>query len=361
MSASPAKHKKRYSIVISTGVKELQANHLSLYCPDLKELIEPLQKGLSSNFKNTEIKIIEKCPDLSAFGNLSTKGICGSCRLAEVGGRPYLYNKKYQKKTVYQLPDIVKTCGLQQALVIGTAHASPNIIGGNGELAVNTKVPGPRHTRYCKIDKIEPHSQEQHDDNKKEEKKEEKKQEPTIGPVVGFYPSEEIGCTSNLFLSDGKCDEPVLYIKVSIKTGKLTLISAIREALKKVKGVNGKQQIGIGGIIKVLKGKINGYISPEFIDCDFNDENKIKTSRNFYEFGPNLIMFSTILTDDPSTDKKLNLTMQNTSFYSLEKHCNEGGVFSDSATNETIEYEAYFSLARYIYRVEDAFYNLQHK
>eukprot|EP01084_Bolivina_argentea_P016191 30319_1 len=348
-SASPrSQRRKRYSITISTGAKELQANHLALYTPDLKDVVPSLQKGLDANFKNVEIKVFDKCPDLSEWGNLTTKGICGSTRIAEVGGVPYLYAKKHQKRTKYQLPDIVKACGMQTGLVFGAAHASQSIIGKTGELAVNSKVPGPRHTRYCKIDKL---------DAQEEEKKD--AQQAKVGPCVNFYPSEEVGCTSNLFICDGGNDEPVLYIKVSQRTGKLNITNAIRTALAQIKGVGGATQIGVGGVIKVTKGKVKTSIAPDFVELDWTNAESIEKSRKYFEFGPNLIMFSTFLTDDPSENNKLHLTLEATNCYSLNAHCAEGGCFVESVSDDTIEYEGYFSLAKYIYRVEDAFYNLQ--
>eukprot|EP01083_Nonionella_stella_P007125 20575_1 len=186
MSApSKPRHRKRYSIIISTGAKDLQANHLALYTPDLKDVISEVQKGLELNFSTVECGVLDKCPDLSEWGNLSTKGICGSTRIADVGGLPYLYCKKYQKKTKYQLPDIVKACGLKKtaALVFGSAHASQSIIGKTGELCVNSKVPGSRHTRYIKIDKLE--NKENKENNENDEKNENNSQViPIYGPMV---------------------------------------------------------------------------------------------------------------------------------------------------------------------------------
>lgn len=68
---------------------------------------------------------------------------------------------------------------------------------------------------------------------------------------MNFYPSEEIGCSSSLFVCDGSNKEPVLRIKVSGRKGKLNITNTIRKALQTVKGVDGAAQMGMGGIIKV--------------------------------------------------------------------------------------------------------------
>ena len=90
-------------------------------------------------------------------------------------------------------------------------------------------------------------------DDKKEieatdENKEDKKSET---PQVKVYYSSSVGNKANLFLCDGKNDGPVIYIKVSVRTGGLNITNAIREALKKVKGVENAKQIGMGGIMRV--------------------------------------------------------------------------------------------------------------
>eukprot|EP01083_Nonionella_stella_P276408 939185_1 len=174
---------------------------------------------------------------------------------------------------------------------------------------------------------------------------------PIYGPMVNFYPSEEIGCKATMFICDGNNNESVLYIKVKGRKGKLNIIETIRQSLKRIKGVDKSAQIGVGGVIKVLKGKVNTHISPDFVQVDYNNKEAIEKTYKYYEFGPNLMMFTTFLTDDPSENGKLHLTLQSTNCYSLNPHCNEGGVFVESATDDIIEYEGYFNFAKYIYRV----------
>jgi len=52
MASSAKKHlgKKRYSIIINTGSKKLQANHVQLFMPKLKELIPIIEKELKKKF-----------------------------------------------------------------------------------------------------------------------------------------------------------------------------------------------------------------------------------------------------------------------------------------------------------------------
>ncbi len=110
---------------------------------------------------------------------------------------------------------------------------------------------------------------------------------------------------------------------------------------------------------QVTKGKVKVHIAPEFVELDVDDLEAIAASREYFEFGPDLIMLTTFLTDDPSENGRLHLRLVATNCYSLNKHSNEGGCFIESASDDDIEYEGYFSLAKYVYRVEDAFYNMQ--
>jgi len=157
--------KKRYSIIINTGSKKLQANHVQLFMPKLKELIPIIEKELKKNFEHVEINEVN-CPDLQQWCGLAEKGLCGSTRLADIGGVPYMLDPLHQH-TTYQIPDIVSTCGMEKALVIGAGAASPLVIGKNAELMANTFIPGPRHTRYAKVDK--PKNDEDKNDDDEED------------------------------------------------------------------------------------------------------------------------------------------------------------------------------------------------
>ena len=107
-------------------------------------------------------------------------------------------------------------------------------------------------------------------------------------------------------------------------------------------------------------------VSPKYEELDWNDNDAINKSKTIYDIGPDLVMFTTLLTNDPSEDNKFHLTLEATGCYHYtaknqnlySSHINQGGQFIESATDDIIEYEGYFSLAKYIYRIEDAYYNL---
>ena len=99
---------------------------------------------------------------------------------------------------------------------------------------------------------------------------------------------------------------------------------------------------------------------PEYVDIDYKDTEAIAKSRRTVEIGPKLLMFTNFITDDPSEDGKYHFTLESSICQGLEDHSlHDGGVFLESATNDIIEYEGYLALAKYIYRIEDAYHNIE--
>jgi hypothetical protein len=392
------KRRKRYSITITTPLHlELQANHVPLYTPALNDICAALSTTLSSNYTNVEV-CVKECPDLTEWGNLADHGISGNCKLAEVGGLPYLFTPRYQT-TTYEIPDVVTACGynLGQALVFGGGQAANNMLGKNGYVIVNTKIPsGPRHSQCAKANTVS----KEETDNKTEDSASSNAENsnsnsnsnnnsgsgssnskstsrssvhsPRISPskdtkIVASYPSDEHGCASNLFLCDGAVGE-VIHIKASVRTGELTIAQAIQTALQSVDGCGtDSQQIGVGCVIKVLNGQIRGSVQGNFVTCEDWQSKEAQQEINeswttYFECDPNVVMFSCILSGDPSSAntsaKDMHLTLNSTHFYSLTKNSNQAGKYECDLTPEIIEYEAYLSVAESIYRIEDAYYNL---
>ncbi|KAK7089215.1 hypothetical protein V1264_024537 [Littorina saxatilis] len=61
-----------------------------MHVPSMEEVAKVLQSGLQKNFSNVEVNVVD-CPDLTQKPfNLSAEGICGSPRLADVGGPKFL-------------------------------------------------------------------------------------------------------------------------------------------------------------------------------------------------------------------------------------------------------------------------------
>ena len=332
--------------VLTENTKFIRWNAASLYTPSLKDIEKYLQKELSSYYKQIKISVVS-CPDLSKWGNLASKGICGNGKLVEVGG-PRFVASKYQKRC-YSMPELLKICQMKKGLFTGAAAVSFDVVGNNAELVPNvfinneTKQETKNNSRYAKIDKFD-------------------------SPKIDLYNSLYHGCFSNLFLCDGKDKDDVLYIHCKHKIGDLNFPRAINQCLMKYLKDNGldcSKQIGMGGVIKVLNGKIESLIMPNYPNYNkqgFGDlitynNDMMKQWLNFYDYGPNLIMMTCIVTDDPTPNNLLDVRKEHTHFYSLDG-TQQGGHYIDSATPNEIEYEAYFSLANTYYRIDDAKYKL---
>eukprot|EP01084_Bolivina_argentea_P182554 315124_1 len=326
--------------------KFIRWNAASLHTPPLHDIEKYLQKELPSYFKESTITVT-KCPDLSTWGNIASKGICGNSKLVEVGG-PRLIQSNLQR-TTYSMSDVLNICNMSKGLFLGAASVSSNIVGNNAELIPNIFLNNKQtsntinNSHYAMINKYD-------------------------SPTIDAYNSCNHGCFANLFLCDGHNNDNVLYVRCKSKIGDLNFVSAIRTCLVKYlkdKGLDHSKQIGMGGVIKILNGKIHSLIMPNYPNYknrgfgDLITYNNIEMKKwlNFYDFGPNLIMMSCIVTDDPTEDKLLDVRHEHTHFYSLDK-TNQGGHYIDSATPDEIEYEAYFSLAKVFYRIDDAKYKL---
>eukprot|EP00485_Elphidium_margaritaceum_P016469 CAMPEP_0202726104 /NCGR_PEP_ID=MMETSP1385-20130828/184442_1 /ASSEMBLY_ACC=CAM_ASM_000861 /TAXON_ID=933848 /ORGANISM="Elphidium margaritaceum" /LENGTH=443 /DNA_ID=CAMNT_0049392317 /DNA_START=67 /DNA_END=1399 /DNA_ORIENTATION=+ len=434
------KRRKRYSIVVTSDTRKLNANHLALYTPDLKQVVNEVTAGLQANFADVHVEIHDKCPKLNAFGNLPTEvhGICGNTRIAEVGGAPYLFSANHQKQS-FSVTDICRAAGVQkggQPLVFGAATPDPSVENKNGAVVVNLHGVLNNHSRLCVVSdksgdasplpmelesaKVSYKSDEDVADEQRKKRKsleeetlkqtlqqleeqkqqEQQQQQPQdndvslvtqqytakisdvartyssvtalmrtpwdkdVSLVTQQYTAQDIGCSANLFICDGTNEDAVLYVKVSKRTGALSIVEALRTALKNVKGVGKTTQIGVGGIIRVNKGKVKAYVSnADYVELDHNNQAAVDDTRQMFEIGPKLVIYTTFLTDDPSENNKYHLALQSAACYHWDEEkphvrVDEGGVFVESATDDEIEYEAYFTLAKYVYRVEDAFYNL---
>ena len=240
-------------------------------------------------------------------------------------------------------------------------HSVLSIVGKNAELIPNLRIDADpvvdddtaNNTHFAKMVS----SQCRHDNTVQGEN------EGDDVPVCRPYGGASCGCLCNLFVSDGRSGGEVLHISVKERIGDLNFTNCIRSILQRVDGVGGGRQIGMGGVIKVKKGRIRGHVMPQFLEqkVDVMDPKQIAVDEwlYFYDCGPDLVMMATMISGDPTEKDSMHLRVEHTHFYSLRKGVNEGGHYHYDTTAEEIEYEAYLNTAQWIYRVDDAFqYNL---
>ena len=86
--------------------------------------LKPLKKDLKANYQDTKVEIVN-CPNLKKW-NCPSEGISGNERIIDVGGEPYMHDKrllalnlimkKFQKKSD-QKSLMLLVLGLVQCLV----------------------------------------------------------------------------------------------------------------------------------------------------------------------------------------------------------------------------------------------------
>ena len=298
---------------------ELAVQKVELNPPLLNDLIHCIENGLQQNFKSASASI-ETCPDLQqAPYNLAFAGLCGSPRIADVGGQPNLaptpdFTKKYDLLNIARLMEMPES----QGALLGAAAGPFDIVGMNSELMPNLSWKNGEilnETHYAKVG----------DDD---------------STLCKRLPSHDCALMANLFGSAG-VSGPVLHITASLRTGPLNFIEAIRKALRDAFDT---RTISLGGVFLILKGKARLHVMPGFSPTPLiTDEQKQEWLR-FYEMEAPLVCLSVLHSHDPG----LNLRIEHT-------HCfsdHGGGHYHCDTTPEDIQYEAWFNIAEVLYRID---------
>jgi len=302
-----------------------------LFVPELKELAGMLKTALEKNFETVETAVV-KCPDLKKWG-LAASGICGDPRIADVGGIPNIMDYEHHKE-VFHIPTIASQCDLPGAYVFGAGAASSKVVGQNAELMPTEHVKACcRKSKYAKV--LEDGSSTMED-----------------------YHSSDFGLMANLVACKGEQGD-VVMVRAKVRKGKENFVTCMRRGLLNIlEDTKSQYHIGIGGVFKVLKGKINAHVMP-----DFKKEYKIgepgwTDDRNIhYEMGPDLTCMSIFVTGDPSITEEnpygLDLRLEHTHFFSQSKK--EGGHYHFDTTPKEVEYLAYFIPVPKLYRIDNPY------
>ena len=153
-------------------------------------------------------------------------------------------------------------------------------------------------------------------------------------------PSPDCGFMANLYGSDGQPGD-VIKIVAKTRTGELDFVSAIQRALK---AEYGERPVSMGGVFLIRAGKANLHVMPDFSDEALTVE-KMKTWLRFYDMSAPLVCLSVFHSRDPGMDLRLEHT------HCFSQH-GEGGHYHEDTTPEEVEYEAYFNVAEWIYRID---------
>lgn len=294
----------------------------AMVVPDLDELASVLQTGLKICFETAEVNVVD-CPDLTQQPfHLAAPGLCGSPRLTDVGGVPYLVPVA-QKEKKYNLDMVAEQVDLPGAFILGAGAGPHAAIGTNNEMIAN----------------IRTRSADSEGDNQT--------RLSSIVPEDGSYclkcsPTRDFNLLANLMASEGKPGK-VLEVKCQTRRSPDNFVSIMRHFLHKHYGKD--KFIGLGGVFVIEEGKAKIHIMPDFSKTPLDSEEDVNKWLKFFEFKAPLICCSVFVSHDPGMD----LRVEHTHCFS---HHGQGGHYHHDVTPKTVSYRGYFVPAEWMYRID---------
>ena len=307
--------------------------------PSLQIVAKALEKGLRSNYQDTIVEIVD-CPNLKKW-DCPSEGISGNERIIDVGGEPYMHDKKYIG-TEFDYEEISKKIGSENSYALGAGSGAMSCLGGHcGELVINENlITDESRSIIAQVGK-----------NKE--------------CITKKYTARKHGGLGNIFFSDGKIGK-VIKILLKKRIGNQgSLPQAIRNSLIENITLKKNDHIAMGGVFRILKGGVKSHVQPDYDDIkhEYYDPKLMKCTKDFLQFyepvGPNLQCYSVLWTGDP-TGGNLNLrdSGEHTHFHSY-KNKSEAGHYHFDVTPVDIEYECYFNLAYEVFRVNNIYKELK--
>ncbi|XP_071447013.1 ester hydrolase C11orf54 homolog [Hetaerina americana] len=293
----------------------------NLFVPSLEEIAQVLSNGMTSNFAEVTVEVVD-CPDLSEHPfTLACKGLSGNPKIIEVGGPPYLLPTVDRTK-VYDLGEIAKAVGSPSAFIIGAGAGPWPFANTNCEMAANLHIKDGKTKNLTWIGKVNPEDGSN---------------------MASQLPSTEMrhALLSNLYFSDGN---PGLVVKVHCRqrTGSQDFITSIRTTLQ---DFYKDKPVGLGGTFLLKEGTAKHHVMPDFSSVPLNTEDELNNWLKFYNFTAPLVSVGTLVTADPGLDLRVQ------HFHTFSHH-GEVGHYHIDTQPDSVEYLGYFSLGQSIYRID---------
>ncbi|XP_072164066.1 ester hydrolase C11orf54 homolog [Diadema setosum] len=304
------------------GNGDLTINRTAMFVPSMEELAEVLQRGLRICYENADVNVVD-CPDLTKEPfHQAAAGICGSPRLADVGGVPNLV-PVVKKEKKYNLDEVARQVDLPGGFIIGAGAGPCDAIGVNSEMITNIKTKsenseGNNQTHIALLT-------------------------PEDGSVcLRRSPSRDFNLLGNFLVSEGKQGK-VLEVKASIRRGVDDFVTAMRIALHKHYGK--EKFIGLGGVFLMVEGVAKIHIMPDFSKTPLNSEEDVNRWLQFFDFKGPLECASVFVSHDPGLDLRVNHT------HCFSQH-GQGGHYHYDMNGKTASYHGYFIPAEWMYRID---------
>ncbi|XP_071093476.1 ester hydrolase C11orf54-like [Haliotis cracherodii] len=292
----------------------------SMHVPPMGEAARVLQEGLAKNFENVTVNVVD-CPDLTQEPFLlSAKGICGSPRLADVGGPPYLLPLA-QRDKVFNFPLISKLVNLPGAFIVGAGAGPCHVVGVNSELIGNVKVPETDTGTAINNSYI---AKTEND-----------------ACVLEKVNSTDFCLMGNFLCSEGKPGK-VIEVVASRRTGPDNFMTSLRTSLADHYNT---RPVALGGTFLIESGKANLHIMPDFSKTPLKSDEDVNNWLKFFEMDAPLVCLGELVSHDPDLD------LRTEHFHCFSTHGQGGHYHYDTTPNE-VKYRAYFSLAEFVYRID---------
>eukprot|EP00037_Helgoeca_nana_P019285 m.187699 g.187699 ORF g.187699 m.187699 type:complete len:317 (-) comp24800_c0_seq1:208-1158(-) len=289
----------------------------SMHVPPLDELAGVVQDGLTEHFKSVVAEVVESPDFREAPFHLASEGLCGSPRLADVGGPPYLV-PTVQRDKVYNLADIADEINLPGCTFIGAGAGSSRLGGCNCELIPNSNLAsGEICTHFAKMkDGV---------------------------AVLERYMSNEFGLLANLLATEGKPGR-VLKVSAQGRAGDTNFVTAIRKVILATYGED--KPIALGGVFIMDKGQAKLHVMPDFSETPLTTDSEVEDWLHFYNAdAPLICLCGSAVSHDPGFD----LRVEHTHVFSSH---GQGGHYHYDVTPVDVEYTGYFVVAEEIHRVD---------
>jgi len=304
----------------------------------LDKISEALQKGLSKNFKEVKVSVVD-CPNLKDW-DCPAEGMSGNQKITDVGGEPYMHDKKYIGSE-FDFKEIAKLINSEQSYAFGAGSGAMSCLDGHcGELVINNNLMTEESKSIIAMV-----------GGKKE-------------CITRDYWETKHGGLGNVFYTDGDQGK-VIKILIKGRSGKQgSLTQSMRASLLENLDVKDNEHIGLAGVFRVLNGKIKSHVQPDYADIkhEYYDAKLMKCVKDFLQFyqsvGPELQCYSVLWTGDPTAGSmNLRESSEHTHFHSYSNK-QEAGHYHCDVTPDEIEYECYFNTADEIYRVNNIYKEL---
>uniref|UniRef100_A0A3P9MKJ8 Chromosome 11 open reading frame 54 n=1 Tax=Oryzias latipes TaxID=8090 RepID=A0A3P9MKJ8_ORYLA len=262
-------------------------------------------------------------------------GLCGSPRITDVGGVPYLVPLVQKDKVEYDMNTISKKVELPGAFLLGAGAAPCRIIGMNAELMplVLTEAEGRPAVNSSYFSSINPA-----DGQCLLEKYSQKFSDCNFGLLGNLYACE--GKPGKSHHTSAQNEKTLTW---GHGTGSHSLVTALRKTLE---AHYPDKSLALGGTFIIQKGKAKIHIMPrEFSACPLNTNDDVNKWLKHFEVNAPLICQSVLVSRDPGLD----LRVEHTHCFS---HHGEGGHYYIDTTPDSVEYLGYFLPAEFVYRID---------